>query len=494
MKRFLVGSSIAAATFVTAAASHPDTDLGRRTSVVGRQASDLARRTSDVDARAVDALFSDYTRAGSPGCAVGVFQNGAIAFAKGYGLASVEHDVPITPDTVFYAGSVSKQFTAMTAALAIRQGKLSYDDSIRRYLPELPAYADRIKVSHLLHHTSGLRDYNTLLAVAGRRDEDAWDNAAVLRITARQKALNFEPGAEYLYSNTGYTLLATVVERATGTKFASYADEQIFKPLGMTVTHFHTDARRLVKQRALGYGGRDGAWTLDTPINERAGAGGLYTSITELQKWDENFYSGAIGGATILKQLQTRGVLNDGKTIAYAWGLQIGEYGGLPIVEHSGSLGGYRAHIFRVPSEHTSVALLCNVSTVNTTTLARRVVSVVLKGRLTAPAPAVPGGTAGSILGRVPDSTTAAANREYAGTFYSEELGARFTITARGDEVLVQRENDAAPAVLRMDGPADHFTFRGYTVKFVRDSTRQVTGFTVDAGRVRGIVFERRER
>jgi len=461
--------------------------------VASYSGSGVGRRASDVDTRAVDAIFADYTRAGSPGCAVGVFQNGAIAFARGYGMASIEHDLPITADTVFYAGSVSKQFTAMAAALAIQQGKLSYDDSVRKHLPELPAYADRIKVSHLLHHTSGLRDYNTLLAVAGRRDEDAWDNAAVLRITARQKALNFEPGAEYLYSNTGYTLLATIVERATGTKFAAYADERIFKPLGMTASHFHTDARRLVKHRALGYGGREGAWTMDTPINERAGAGGVYTSITELQKWDENFYNGKVGGMALLERLQTRAALNDGKTISYAWGLQIGEYGGLPIVEHSGSLGGYRAHIFRVPSEHTSVALLCNVSAVNTNTLARQVASVVLKGRLTAPS-ATPGGVAGSTLGRVPDSTTAAANGDYAGTFYSDELEVRFTVTARGDELLLQRQNDAAPTVLRMDGPADHFMFRGYVLKFVRDDARKVTGFTVDAGRVRGIVFERRER
>jgi CubicO group peptidase (beta-lactamase class C family) len=346
-------------------------------------------------------------------------------------------------------------------------------------------------VRHLLHHTSGLRDYNTLLAVAGRRDEDAWDNAAVLRITARQKALNFEPGAEYLYSNTGYTLLATIVERATGIKFAEYADAQIFRPLGMTASHFHTDARRLVKGRALGYGGRDGAWTMDTPINERAGAGGLYTSIIELQKWDENFYTGTVGGTAILKQLQTRAVLNDGKTIAYAWGLQIGEYRGLPIVEHSGSLGGYRAHIFRVPSEHTSVALLCNVSAVNTTSLSRQVASVVLKDRMTAPAAASGGGVAGSVPGRVPDATTAAANGDYAGVFHSDELEVRFTVTARGTELLMQRQNDTAPTVLRMDGPADHFTFRGYTLTFVRDSARKVTGFTVDAGRVRGLIFER---
>src|SRR6185436_6653059 len=162
--------------------------------------------------------------------ALGVFANGAIAYERGYGIADLEHDVPIAPDSVFYVGSLSKQFTAMAASLAIEQGRLSLDDSIRTYLPELPAYADAIRIRHLIHHTSGLRDYNTLLSIAGRRGDEAYDNRTVLAMTARQKSLNFAPGAEYLYSNTGYTLLATVVERATGTRFAAFADARIFKP------------------------------------------------------------------------------------------------------------------------------------------------------------------------------------------------------------------------------------------------------------------------
>jgi CubicO group peptidase (beta-lactamase class C family) len=478
MSKLVLLAVLVAASCGAVAASFPETDIGRRTSVVDESA-------------AIDNVFAAWTAKDSPGCAVGVFKDGAIALARGYGMASLEHDVPITPESVFYAGSVSKQFTAFAAALAIKQGKLAYEDSIRKYLPELPAYADAIRIRHLVHHTSGLRDYNTLLAIAGRRDEDAWDNRAVLRITARQKALNFEPGAEYLYSNTGYTLLATIVERATGTPFADYAAQQIFRPLGMTSSHFHTDARRLVKHRALGYGGRTGAWMLDTPINERAGAGGLYTTIPDLQKWDENFYTGKVGGADLITQVQTRGTLNDGKAQTYAWGLQLGQYGGLPIVEHSGSLGGYRAHLLRVPSAHTSIALLCNTATAATASLARRAIDVVLKGQFTAPTGS-PGGVAGSIPGRVPDSTTAAANRGYAGTFYSEELDATFIVSARGDDLLMQRETDAAPIVMQMHGPADQFTFRGYTVKFTRDASASIAGFTVDAGRVRGITFQRK--
>jgi CubicO group peptidase (beta-lactamase class C family) len=478
MRALLRWAIVIAASCGAAATSLPETNL--------------EPRASNLDGRAVDAVFSGITRE-SPGCALGVFQNGAMAYARGYGVASLEHDVPITESSVFYAGSVSKQFTAMAAALAIGQGKLAYEDPIRKYLPELPAYADAVKVRHLIHHTSGLRDYNTLLAIAGRRDEEAWDNRAVLRITARQKALNFEPGAEYLYSNTGYTLLATIVERATGTAFATYADEQIFKPLGMTSSHFHTDVRRLVQHRALGYGGRSGAWTLDTPLNERAGAGGLYTNVPDLLKWDENFYTGKVGGAALLKQIQTRASLNDGTTIGYAWGLQIGQYRGAPIVEHSGSLGGYRAHLLRVPSQHVSVALLCNGASIAPTTLVRRVADLVIGNRFTDAVPAPrPGGVVGSVAGRVPDSTTATANRAYAGSYYSDELDTTVTVIARGDEVLMQRETDPAPIAAQMHGPPDQFTFRGYTVKFTPDAAKTVTGFTLDAGRVRGIVFARR--
>ena len=479
MKTYLVAVTLVVAGLGAGAASGPETDVGRRTSDAG-----------------IDAIFAPWNRPDSPGCAVGVFQNGAIAYAKGFGRASLEHDVPITKDSVFYAGSVSKQFTAMAAALAIQQGKLGYEDPIRKHLPELPAYADAIKVRHLLHHTSGLRDYNTLLSVAGRRDEDAWDNAAVLRITARQKALNFEPGSEYLYSNTGYTLLATIVERATGTRFATYADEQIFKPLGMTTSHFHTDARRLVRGRALAYSGSPGNWTLATPINERAGAGGLYTTIPDLLKWDENFYTGRVGGADLLKQLQTRGVLNDGKPLAYAWGLQIGTYRGLSIVEHSGSLGGYRAHIFRVPARHTSVALLCNVSSVATPATVRRIADVVLVDRFTTPvpAPAAGSGSGGGTFQTPPPATIPAGTSlaDYAGTYESGEIDATFTVMVDGLTLLLQRENDAPPSVMQQASVPDQFRASGLVISFQRDANKKVTGLTVDSGRVRGLIFVRR--
>jgi CubicO group peptidase (beta-lactamase class C family) len=443
----------------------------------------------------IDNVFSAIDKKDSPGCALGVFKDGAIAYERGYGMASLEHGVPITPASVFYAGSVSKQFTAMSAALAIQQGKLSYDDPIRKYLPELPAYADAVKISHLVHHTSGLRDYNTLLSIVGRRGDEAWDNRVVLQLTARQTALNFAPGEDYLYSNTGYTLLATIVERATGTAFAEFADANIFKPLGMSVSHFHTDAARLVPGRALAFAQRDGRWVLDTPVNERAGAGGVYTNIPDLLKWDENFYTGKVGGGELLKTLHTTGRLNAGTPLTYAWGLQIGEYRGLPIVEHGGSLGGYRAHLLRIPSQHTSVALLCNSSTIAPSGLARRVADLVVADKFTRPTGSgAASGRGGGAAQTTPLATmpTGTSLADYAGTYESGEVEGRFTVTVDGLKLMLKRETEAEAAVMQQSSIPDQFRARGLIIAFQRDANKKITGLTVDAGRVRGIKFTKR--
>jgi len=440
---------------------------------------------------AIDKVFATWNTRESPGCALGVYQNGRIVYERGYGMADLENDVPITPASVFYVGSLSKQFTAMAAALAIQQGKLSTDDPIRKYLPELPSYADQITVRHLVHHVSGLRDYNTLFAIAGRRGDEAYDNPTVLRITARQKALNFEPGTEYLYSNTGYTLLAIVVERATKTPFADYADQQIFKPLGMTVSHFHTDAGRLVKGRANAYAVGQGATRLDTPSNERAGAGGVFTSVRDLLYWDENFYTARVGGKALIEQVQTPGKLKNGNALDYAWGLTIGSYRGAKIVDHGGSLGGYRAHLIRFPEHHTSVAALCNLA-IAPSGLVRQVADVVLKDTLKEPRQITTSG------GARPTQTTgtaatptldARAQGSYAGKYVSDEIDATFTVVTARTGLTLQRDTDREPITLQPTGP-DTFRARGFTIRFEKSGDR-VTSLVVDAGRVRDIRFTR---
>ena len=447
-------------------------------------ASAAARQDAPPWAAQVDRVFETWNRADSPGCALGVFRDGHLAYARGYGIADVEQNVRIAPDTVFYVGSLSKQFTAMAAALAIEQGRLSAEDPVRRYLPELPAYADAIRVRHLIHHTSGLRDYNTLLSIAGRRGDEAYDNRTVLRMTARQRDLNFRPGTEYLYSNTGYTLLATVVERAVGTRFAEYADTQIFAPLGMTATHYGVDVSRLVPRRASAYArGADGKLRLDTPRNERAGAGGVFTTVRDLLRWDENFYDARVGGRALIDRVQTPGSLGDGSPITYAWGLQLGTYRGLRIVEHGGSLGGYRAHLTRFPEPHVSVAILCNLGSIAPAGLARQVADVVLSDRLKEPAPSTPRPSARPAA--PPAAAAASDPQALTGVYYSDEIDATFTVAVEAGRLVLRREHDEGPAPLEALGDG---RYRGLsmTIHF------EPSALVVDAGRVRGIRFARK--
>ncbi len=315
---------------------------------------------------AVDAIFADVTSTESPGCAVAVFRDGRIAYERGYGMADLEHDVPITPASVFYVGSLSKQFTAFAVALAAGDGKLSLADPVRRWIPELPDYGAQMTVRHLVHHTSGLRDYNTVLDIAGRRNDEAFDNPTVLRIVARQRALNFKPGEDYLYSNSGYVLLSLVVERATGVPLADFAKTRMFQPLGMRDTQFYDDVTRLVKHRAFAFDkARGGEWRDNTPHSQRTGAGGLLTNVRDLLAWDNNAYEPKVGSAGLISQVHETGSLNSGEPLTYAYGLQIAQYRGRRVVEHGGSLGGYRAHLMRFPEDRTSVACLCNFSTSN---------------------------------------------------------------------------------------------------------------------------------
>lgn len=448
----------------------------------------------------IDPIFAEWNRPDSPGCAVALFRDGAIVFERGYGMADLEHGAPITPDSVFYVGSVSKQFTAMAATLAAAEGRLSPDDDIRRYLPEMPDYGARVTIRHLLHHTAGLRDYNTLLDLAGRRDDEAFDNRTVLGIAARQKALNFEPGTEYLYSNTNYTLLAVIVERATATRFAAYAEQRMFRPLGMASTHFHDDLTRLVKHRAFGYRrDRDGTIRLDTPGSQRTGAGGLFTTVRDLLAWDRNFYDAKVGGRAALDELQTPGTLANGKVLDYARGLALGRYRGLRIVEHGGSLAGYRAHLVRFPDERFSVACLCNLAGINAGALSRRIADAALGDRFTESTPAGPSSSGSTPPAPPrPEASSGAADdpparlADYRGEYYSDELETTFTVGERNGSLALRRETDSDFSVLEPAGPGA-FRLRNLTLRFLTSAAGTVERLTVDAGRVRGIKFVKKE-
>src|SRR5882724_9750937 len=313
---------------------------------------------------AVDAIFADLTKPGSPGCALGVYREGKIIYAKGYGLANVEENVPISPQTVFDVGSVSKQFTAASILLLERQGKLRLDDDLRKYIPELPDYSrgsQKITILHLLNHTSGLRDYVSLFLLAGIHYDNVTTDDDALAIIVRQKGLNFSPGSDWKYTGSGYLLLSLIVKRVSGKTLKDFAAENIFQPLGMVHSQFRNDHTSLIPNRALAYEqSENGAFKLSVSYAEENGDGMVHTTIEDLQKWDENFYSGQVGGKDLLAELQERGKLNDGKTLKYAKGLFIRDYRGLPTIWHAGESAGYLAYLLRFPQQHFSIACLCN--------------------------------------------------------------------------------------------------------------------------------------
>ena len=230
----------------------------------------------------VDSIFANFDKRDSPGCAVAVVNGGQPVFAKGYGMASLEHDLPITPTSAFYAASVSKQFTAFAVAMLAQQGKLSLDDDIRKWMPEVPDFGKTITVRHLIHHTSGLRDYFGLLGMTGWPNDGPITEARFLDLVSRQKALNFEPGSRHLYSNTGYVLLSILVKRVSGQTLREFADQAIFGPLGMSNSRFRDDHTMLVKNRAFAYSPRAGGWQMNIPGFDVVGDGGLFTTVEDL--------------------------------------------------------------------------------------------------------------------------------------------------------------------------------------------------------------------
>ena len=335
----------------------------------------------------VDEVFARFDKPDSPGCALAVIRDGQIVYKRGYGMSNLEYGVAISPPSIFHVASISKEFTAMAIAMLAQQGKLSLDDDVRKYVSEVPDFGERITIRHLIHHTSGLRDQWSLLEMAGWREDDVITEGDILDLISRQKALNFKPGEEHLYSNTGYTLLAVIVKRVSGQSLREFADANIFKPLGMTRTHFHDDHSMIVKDRTSAYQPRtSGGLKISIPVFDTYGATSLFTTVEDMAKWDQNFVDKKVGGDAVLEQMLSPGVLNNGKKLTYAFGLSLGEYKGLKTVGHGGSDAGYRADFVRFPDQRFSVVCLCNLSTSNPSMLTRRVADVYLADQLKQPA------------------------------------------------------------------------------------------------------------
>jgi CubicO group peptidase (beta-lactamase class C family) len=471
-----------------------------------RQATTVSRESE------VDRVFARWTES-TPGCAVGVGVGGRSVLEKAYGMADLEHDVRNTADSIFEAGSVSKQFTAAAMLILATEGKLSLEDPVRKYVPELPDYGSSasaresssassgetspkplrgeggpLLIRHMLNHMSGLRDWGSIEAIAGwPRTTRVYTHAHVLDILSRQKALNFTPGAQYSYSNSGYNLAAIIVSRVSGKPFAEFSQERIFKPLGMTHTQWRDDFTRVVKNRAIAYTTQASGYAQEMPFENVHGNGGLLTTVGDLLRWNENFVTPTLGDAAFVARQQQVGVFNDGKPGTYALGLVVDTYKGVREVGHSGSTAGYRAHLVRYPDQHLSVAVLCNVSSGTATQYAHAVADLYLGSAIkTAP-------TAAPTPRPRPEETfhpTPADLQAFAGTYTSDEAETTLVVKADGDGLVVTRRPDTT-IKLR---PTVANTFNAPslgTVTFRRDAVGRVNELSVSVDRVFDLRFSR---
>ena len=442
--------------------------------------------TRPADTERIDAIFSEWDKPTSPGCALAVIQDGTILYKRGYGMADLERGVPITPESLFDLGSTGKQFTTAIIAILADKKYLSLDDSIRKHLPSMPAYADAITIQHLIHHTSGIRDYVALMELSGLPDDNLYPEEALLNLILRQGELNFPPGEKYLYSNSGYFLLGIIAQRVTGMHLTKLIQEHIFTPLGMRCSTFNKDYRLIVPNRALSYeASESGDFTNKISLCGGFGDGPIYSNVEDLFLWDQNFYHNQLNHAQpdLLEVLHTRGRLNNGETIAYAGGLNIEEYRGFKAVSHGGAWAGYRSELLRFPEQRFSVICLCNLSSMMPEDLARRVADIYFEAEFEGkPIPSYEEEKNEDIVETIP--ITAEQAHQYTGVYTSTELTTEYVLSAQDDQLFLQRNKFAPKESLQATTP---HTFRGKDIEL--SFTDQA--LTVSADRAKNIRFEK---
>ena len=436
------------------------------------------------DIARIDAVFARLP-AGGPGCALGVYDHGQAVVLKGYGMANLELQVPIGPDTVFNIGSVSKQFTAMSAIMLADQGKLRLDDDIRKYLPEMRDYGTPITLRQLINHTSGIRNYFDLLFLKGLSHKDPATPDEVYGLIAGLSKLEFTPGSQEKYSNSGYFLLGRIVERVSGMSLAEFEARNIFGPLGMSHTHVHDDFNTVVPHRAYGYvPDRKGGFRTAGSQIEVTGDGSVFTTVRDLALWDADFYQGKVWRPAIKAEMLRVNKLTNGQPVAaepgvyYAGGLNIGERRGLKYISHGGKDLGFMADLTRYPDPQVTVALLCN-QIFRIGEVSDGVTDLLLADRYTQPAPpaeVAPGRPPSPQGDPIPSALLAAAP----GTYYSREIDARYVIESRNGGLALR----IGPHQLQM-GPLR--LFEGDTLgvdrsrlKLRRDGASRIIGFTYE--------------
>ena len=411
--------------------------------VVGFTATDIlgqqdmtakAQPADDESAKKVDAFLSQWDKNDMPGGAVGVVKDGKLVYKRGFGMANLDYDVPNTPLTRFNLASVSKPFTAFSIALLAQQGKLSLDDDIRKYVPEMPIYDETITIRHLIHHTSGIREYEALVLFGGLGTDNDYDDKAILNMLARQKNISFKPGSKHQYSNSNYHLLGIIVGRVSGKSLRAFAEENIFKPLGMKNTLFFDNRFEVVKNRASGYMvGPDNSIRARSSLYDLVGGGGVLTTVEDLYLWDQNFYEPKVGNKELIALVTTPGTLNGGEKMNYAFGFWRSKYKGLPVIRHSGNMSGYRAQILSFPEQKFTVIALSNNSAIFPSLIVNKLADIYLEGQLKPDVPS-PKKAEETLPPAIALSEKEALR--YAGIYASSESGAVFKLSPKDGQLI----------------------------------------------------------
>lgn len=458
------------------------------TSVAAAIASPLGAQATAGQRAQVDSIFARFTAAGSPGCVVGADRNGVAMLRAAYGLADVERSVPMRTGTLVEIGSVSKQFVAASLVLLEQDGKLDLDDPVSKYLPEFPDFRDLggpVTIRHLLQHTSGVRDQYELLALIGRPyGSVAHTNAEVLELLSRQRTLNFPVNTRYLYSNSGYTTAALLVEKVSGQTMQAFTRERIFAPLGMLSPQWRMDFRTIIPDRAFAYRFSPVGWQQDYPFSNLYGAGGLILTVDDMLRWTAGLHSGRVGNGTTLATMATPATLRDGSRTEYGLGLMVRDWRGVREIAHSGSTAGYRAYLAHYPEAGLSVAMQCNAGNADYVDLGRKMAAVFLADRLAPeyPRPAAP--TPRRVNIALDDATRAALT----GRWHDAETDATILVESWDRGVLLRIPY--SPIVSFMALSADSLQAGGErAIGIERDAAGRVSALRYHNGRVLNIRF-----
>ena len=418
--------------------------------------------------RRADSLFARHAIGLVPGVAVAVVRHDSVIFRKGYGYADLEHRIPITPASVFDAASVSKQFTGLAVSMLIEQGRIRLDDDVRKYIPEMYAFDPPITIGHLLHHTSGLRDWPGALTLAGWNSGDVISFEQILRLAYAQRTLNFAPGAEHTYSNTNYNLLAEIVARVSGKMFRAFTDDNIFRPLGMSSTHFRTRLGDVIPNRSWSYArGTDSVWSLVPNGLLAQGSSSLFTTADDLAKWIVNYGTYTVGGQAAVEHMLAPGRLNDGSAVKYAFGVVVDTWRGIPMITHNGGWAGYSSFTVYFPKQHNGVVLLSNTP-INPDAAGLALSEIFFAKDLAPDSSAAANATRAAVA--VPPATL----DEYAGVY---RLGPGWYVRIRRDGTVLRVQatrEDEFPMTART--PQEFWIDAyGASMTFQRDSARRVS-------------------